>query len=35
MDNIVEYYIMTGRAFVVAKKVIIMATVVFWHCDNG
>ena len=26
---------MAGRAFVVAKKVFIMETVVFWHCDNG
>ena len=29
------YYIMAGRAFVVAKKVFIMETVVFWHYDNG
>ena len=28
-------YIMAGRAFVVAKEVFIMETVVFWHCDNG
>ena len=26
---------MAGRAFVVAKEVYIMETVVFWHCDNG
>ena len=26
---------MAGRAFVVAKEVCIMETVVFWHCDNG
>ena len=26
---------MAGRAFVVAKEVFIMETVVFWHCDNG
>ena len=30
-----EYYIMAGRAFVVAKEDFIMETVVFWHCDNG
>ena len=29
------YYIMAGRAFVVANEVFIMETVVFWHCDNG
>ena len=27
--------IMAGRAFVVAKEVFIMETVVFWHFDNG
>ena len=26
---------MAGRAFVVAKEVFIIGTVVFWHCDNG
>ena len=26
---------MAGRAFVVAKGVFIMETVVLWHCDNG
>ena len=26
---------MAGRAFVVAKEVFIMETVVFWHWDNG
>ena len=30
-----KHYIMAGRAFVVAKEVFIMETVVFWHCDNG
>ena len=29
------YYIMAGRAFVVAKEVFIVETVVFWHCDKG
>ena len=29
------YYIMAGCAFVVAKEVVIMETVVFWHCDDG
>ena len=31
----IGHYIMAGRAFVVAKEVFIMETVVFWHCDNG
>ena len=26
---------MAGCAFVVAKEVFIMETVVFWHCDDG
>ena len=26
---------MAGHAFVVAKEVFIMETVVFWHCDDG
>ena len=26
---------MACRAFVVAKEVFIMETLVFWHCDNG
>ena len=29
------FYIMAGRAFVAAKEVFIMETVVFCHCDNG
>ena len=29
------YYIIAGRAFVVAMEVFIMETAVFWHCDNG
>ena len=33
--TITEEYIMAGRAFVAAKGVFIMETVVFWHCDNG
>ena len=35
MGRWVSNYIMDGRAFVVAKGVFIMETVVFWHCDNG
>ena len=31
----VAYYIMAGRAFVAAKEVFIMETIVFWHCDNS
>ena len=31
----ITYHIMAGSAFVVAKKVFIMETIVFWHCDNG
>ena len=35
LDAYIQYYVMAGRAFVVAKEVFIMETVVFWHCDNG
>ena len=35
MTKFVGYYIMDGRAFVVAKEAFIMETVVFWYCDNG
>ena len=35
IELLVHYYIMAGRAFVVAKEDFIMETVVFWHCDNG
>ena len=34
MTKFVGYYIMDGRAFVVAKEAFIMETVVFWYCDN-
>ena len=34
MSTTVTYYIMAGRAFVVAKEAFIMETVVFCHCDH-
>ena len=34
-NEFVLNHIMAGRAFVVAKEVFTMETVVFWHCDNG
>ena len=33
--GLITYHIMAGRAFVVAKEVFTMKTVVFWRCDNG
>ena len=33
--DMVLHYIMAGRAFVVAKEVFIIETVVFWHWDDG
>ena len=31
----VNDYIVAGPAFVIAKEVFIVETVVFWHCDKG
>ena len=31
--NIVQYCITAGRAFVVAKEVLVTETVIFWNCE--
>ena len=33
--SLIRIYMIAGRAFVVAKEVFVMETVVFWQCDNG